>query len=128
MNPLFLALGNLVWLPLAAASLLLCALLLRHPRAPFWVKSEGMAVGVALLLTAAICAAVIVAAARLGTANVHYSLSGLLIFVTFLLSLWIFWWVFEVGKRLQSADEGRSPFSRHSHGPERLSKQAPVAT
>ena len=73
-----------------------------------------MSVGAALLLTTAIFAAVIVAASGLAAAKVHYAVNGLLIVATFLLSLWIFWRAFEVGKRLKNADEGRSPFGRPS--------------
>ena len=111
MHSVLLTLGSLVWLVVATASVLLCALLLRHPRAPHWTRSEGVAVAASLLLTAELCIAVMQAIDAMSAVKMHYALSGLVIFVTFIVSLRACWWALQVGERLRLADEGYSPFA-----------------
>ena len=103
---------SLLGLVAACAATLLTGLVLRDPHAPGWLKSEGVATGAALVLTALVLVAMTYAASELTAAKLHYALVACVIAAVLVGATWALWAVLDLGDRFARAEAGHSPFAR----------------
>jgi len=102
----------------AAGVLLLSGLVLRNPRSPRWLRSEGAAMGASLGLVVLLMGAFGYAADGLFTAGLDHYVSAAVTAIVLIAAVYLIWTIFHVGERFKSADAGLSPFglSKHARG------------
>jgi hypothetical protein len=122
----FYAVSGLLGLVAFPAAILLAGLTVRNPRAPAWLRTEGVATGAVLLLTAVTVVAIMHALSALATADVAYPVIAILVAGIPSASAVLLWKAFGVGDRLARADAGGSPFrpDRTAPGAQDTGKQA----
>jgi len=117
MASLFSAAIDLLGLVAVSAAILLTGLLLRDPRLPAWLRSDGIAQGAGLVLTAAFCFAVGFAGNGLIAAKVHYSVVPIVIGIAFVGATLVLWKIFKIGARLARANSAQSSRDRDAQAP-----------
>ena len=110
MSQLVAAVIPLFSLVAVAGAVLATGLVLRHPHLPAWLRSEGVAQGAGLALTAAVCVAVGHAGSALIDARIHYVVATGVVLAVLAASTVVLWKLFGLSARLARADAGQSPF------------------
>lgn len=95
-----------------SGAVLLIMLVLRDPHATRALQNEGVAQGAAFVLTVLITMAAAYAANTFIALKIPYVAVLTVIAAILAASSWLLWRAFGIGKRLQQAEQGRSPFAR----------------
>jgi hypothetical protein len=106
----FHSVAGLLGLVAFPAAILLAGLVVRNPRAPAWLRTEGVATGAVLVVTAVTVVAIMHALSALAAADVAYPVIAILVVGMPSASAVLLWKACRIGDRLARADAGASPF------------------